>query len=127
MNSAFHQLGQRYIGTLTSTAPTAVRLWETFTFLYYLVPGNSLVPSNGMSFSTRDHDNDASSYSICTERYNAAWWYNDCTETNLNGKWFTKAKVDEGYQMDLSQGVTWDSWRGPFYSLKRVEMKVRRA
>ena len=32
MGSAFHQLCQRYSGTLTPTAPTAIRLWETFTF-----------------------------------------------------------------------------------------------
>ena len=32
MSSAFHQLCQRYSGTLTPTAPTAIRLWETFTF-----------------------------------------------------------------------------------------------
>ena len=32
MGSAFHQLCQRYSGTLTPTAPTANGLWETFTF-----------------------------------------------------------------------------------------------
>ena len=32
MGSAFHQLCPRYIGTLTPIAPTAIRLWETFTF-----------------------------------------------------------------------------------------------
>ena len=33
MGSGFHQLCPRYSGTLTPTAPTAIRLWETFTFL----------------------------------------------------------------------------------------------
>ena len=28
----FHQLCPRYSGTLTPTAPTAIRLWDTFTF-----------------------------------------------------------------------------------------------
>ena len=32
MGSAFHQLCPRYSGTLTPTAPTANRLWDTFTF-----------------------------------------------------------------------------------------------
>ena len=36
MGSAFHQLCPRYSGTLTPTAPTAVRLWETSTFLSFL-------------------------------------------------------------------------------------------
>ena len=32
MGSAFHQLCARYNGTQIPTAPTATRLWETFTF-----------------------------------------------------------------------------------------------
>ena len=32
MGSAFHQLCPRYSGTLTPTAPMAIRLWDTFTF-----------------------------------------------------------------------------------------------
>ena len=32
MGSVFHQLCPRYSGTLTPTAPTAIRLWDTFTF-----------------------------------------------------------------------------------------------
>ena len=30
MGSDFHQLCPRYSGTLTPTAPTAIRLWDTF-------------------------------------------------------------------------------------------------
>ena len=33
MVSAFYQLCPRYSGTLAPFAPTAIRLWETFTFL----------------------------------------------------------------------------------------------
>ena len=32
MGSAFDQLCPRYSGTLTPTAPKAIRLWKTFTF-----------------------------------------------------------------------------------------------
>ena len=39
MGSAFHQLCPRYSGTLTPTAPTAIRLWDTFTF-YTALPHN---------------------------------------------------------------------------------------
>ena len=35
MGSAFHQLCPRYSRTLTPTAPTAIRLWDTFTFYVY--------------------------------------------------------------------------------------------
>ena len=34
MGSAFHQLCQRHSGTLTPTAPTAIKLWDTFTLFY---------------------------------------------------------------------------------------------
>ena len=34
LGSAFHQLCPRYSGTLTPTAPTAIWLWDTFTFTY---------------------------------------------------------------------------------------------
>ena len=37
MGSAFHQLCPRYSGTLTLTAPTAIRLWDTFTFFNILL------------------------------------------------------------------------------------------
>ena len=44
MGSAFHQLCPRYSGSLTPTAPTAIRLWETFTFLQWeLITGNATV------------------------------------------------------------------------------------
>ena len=33
------QLCPRYSGTLTPTAPTAIRIWETFTFTFYKVQG----------------------------------------------------------------------------------------
>ena len=33
MGSAFHQLCQKYSGSLTPTAPTAIKLYETVTFL----------------------------------------------------------------------------------------------
>ena len=38
MGSAFHQLCPRYSGTLTPTAPTAIRLWDTFTFTFLVLP-----------------------------------------------------------------------------------------
>ena len=37
MGSPFHQLCPRYSGTLTPTAPTAIRLWDTFIFTFYSV------------------------------------------------------------------------------------------
>ena len=42
MGSAFHQLCPRYSGTLTPTAPTAIRLWDTFTFYTNKLYSNEL-------------------------------------------------------------------------------------
>ena len=44
MGFAFHQLCPRYSGTLTPTAPRAVRLLETFTF--FLEQGSTLKGKN---------------------------------------------------------------------------------
>ena len=33
---AFHQLCPRYSGTLTPTAPMAIKLWDTFIFTFYV-------------------------------------------------------------------------------------------
>ena len=35
MGCTFHQLFSRYNGTLTASAPMAIRLWEIFTFKYF--------------------------------------------------------------------------------------------
>ena len=43
MSSAFHQLCPRYSGTLTPTAPTAIRLWETFTFTFTCSEGKDFL------------------------------------------------------------------------------------
>ena len=40
MGSAFHQLCPRYSGTLTPTAPTAIKLWDTFTFFFFRLQSN---------------------------------------------------------------------------------------
>ena len=37
MGSAFHQLCPRYSGTLTLTASTDIRVWETFTYTFFLI------------------------------------------------------------------------------------------
>ena len=47
MGSAFHQLCPRYSGTLTPTAPTAIRLWDTFTIT--LSKTNSVLINQSLS------------------------------------------------------------------------------
>ena len=40
---------------------------------------------NGMKFSTSDNNNDAASGN-CAAQWKSGWWYNNCTDINLNTK-----------------------------------------
>eukprot|EP00058_Branchiostoma_floridae_P008182 XP_002593670.1 hypothetical protein BRAFLDRAFT_108084 [Branchiostoma floridae] len=75
-------------------------------------------PHNGMYFSTRDRDNDATT-GDCAEIYKGAWWYNDCHLVNLNGLYLG------GSHQSYADGVNWYPWKGHDYSLKTTEMKIR--
>ena len=54
-----------------------------------------------MMFSTKDNDNDKSNkfgHGNCAVTYKAAWWYQDCFESHLNGRYLRGAnrKSSEG-------------------------------
>jgi ficolin len=80
--------------------------------------GDSFIRKNNMKFSTKDQDYDTSP-SSCAQLYNGAWWYQNCHATNLNG-----AYLRGHHPAIYAQGVTWYSFRGQYYSLKRTEMKI---
>ena len=48
------------------------------------------------------------------------YWYNCCTDSNLNGAFYRLGEHNK--HLD---GITWYGWHGSTYSLKRVEMKIR--
>jgi len=85
--------------------------------------GDSLFPEhNSQKFSTYDIDNDNYATS-CSKVFRGAWWYNSCHSSNLNGeyRWF------DVKQPGYARGVIWYKYKGTHeYSLKGVEMKVRR-
>lgn len=78
--------------------------------------GDSLSVHNGMMFSTKDQDNDFQESQFCAQQYAAAWWYNKCHQSNLNGQY-----GDDTY----GKGINWNTWRGYTYSLKESAMKVK--
>lgn len=64
-----------------------------------------------MKFSTKDQDNDKQSFNCSANRGNTGWWFNACTDSNLNGN----------YNVTTIKGVFWLRSYTSF-----VEMKIRR-
>ncbi|XP_037046714.1 microfibril-associated glycoprotein 4-like [Bradysia coprophila] len=90
---------------------------------------DSLTYHNGYMFSTKDKDNDSHA-SNCADIVKGAWWYRSCYHSNLNGMWMSKLRslTTRGPQStnNLSGIHFRNTFNVDFYSLKSVEMKVRR-
>ncbi|XP_028140671.1 fibrinogen-like protein 1 isoform X1 [Diabrotica virgifera virgifera] len=69
--------------------------------------GNSLIGHYNQKFTTFDVDQDQDSDGNCAQKREGAWWYNNCIDSNLNGKFMTEEK----YSL---RGLIW-------YSLKKYE------
>ena len=80
--------------------------------------GDSLAYHNNMAFSTKDRDNDRWSGTNCAVRFTGAWWYDDCSYSNLNGKYLGNVKGNW-------KGVDWWHFKRHRLSLKFTEMKLR--
>ncbi|CAF1071706.1 unnamed protein product [Adineta steineri] len=79
--------------------------------------GDSLAGQSGMQFTTKDRDNDLSTrYGNCAQTFKGAWWHKDCHFTNPNG---------ERKNNNYGEGLNWYTWHGYYYSLKKIEMKIR--
>ncbi|XP_034156018.2 microfibril-associated glycoprotein 4-like [Pangasianodon hypophthalmus] len=80
--------------------------------------GDSLSYVNGMDFSAFDRDHTG----YCAETYSGGFWYTwwSCHLANPNGL-YKYGHVSTGYT-----GIMWQSWKGYYYSLKKIVMKVRR-
>ncbi|KFB48402.1 AGAP004996-PA-like protein [Anopheles sinensis] len=80
--------------------------------------GNSFDVVGGVLFSTYDLDLDNSEIN-CAVNNRGGWWYTECGDSNLNGL----------YLKGLTGGTTgmsWRTFRGPNYSLKKSRMMVKR-
>ncbi|KAL8569162.1 hypothetical protein ACOMHN_020289 [Nucella lapillus] len=145
-------LGNDYIHHLSVQEPTTLRIeltdWEDRTYfaeydsfridnekgLYRLHIGNyhgdagdSLRSHwenhDGMPFSTKDRDNDGRYYDSCAEHFHGAWWFNNCFDSHLNGKYYHKGFHKNYFQRD---GIQWNTIH-MYSSLKSVYMMVRPA
>ena len=79
--------------------------------------GNCLERHSNMAFSTYDEDRDTNRDNNCAVRYEGGWWYFDCYDANLNGRYF-------GYPTTVNTGIKWNRWTNKV--LKKCEMKIRR-
>lgn len=86
--------------------------------------GDGLSKHNLMKFSTKDRDNDKIEKEFggsCANRFQGAGWYFNCYASNLNGKFYKNGVIPE----KKFDGITWKPWKGPNYSIMKVEIKMR--
>ncbi|XP_074518071.1 fibrinogen beta chain [Halichoeres trimaculatus] len=85
---------------------------------------------NGMMFSTYDRDNDnwvpGDPTKQCAREDGGGWWYNRCHSANPNGRYY----IGGAYTRNMAKhgtddGVVWMNWKGSWYSLKTISMKMR--
>ncbi|XP_052587670.1 fibrinogen beta chain isoform X3 [Peromyscus californicus insignis] len=85
---------------------------------------------NGMFFSTYDRDNDGwlttDPKKQCSREDGGGWWYNRCHAANPNGRYYWGGL----YSWDMSKhgtddGVVWMNWKGSWYSMRKMSMKIR--
>ena len=82
--------------------------------------GDAMEYHNNHQFTTYDRDQDTRSGTNCAVKFHGAWWYNRCHDANPNGLYL------HGTVTSFAVSVTWEHWKGHYYSLKTVEFKVRR-
>ena len=85
---------------------------------------------NGMMFSTYDRDNDnwipGDPSKQCSKEDGGGWWYNRCHSANPNGRYYMGgAYTRQMAKHGTDDGVVWMNWKGSWYSLKAISMKIR--
>nr|XP_057940185.1 angiopoietin-related protein 7 [Doryrhamphus excisus] len=101
------------------TVANELNSYKLFLAHYSGNAGDSLRYHNNTNFSTLNKDNDKC-VDDCASLRKGGYWYNCCTDSNLNGIFYRY-----GEHVKSTDGITWYGWHGPNYSLKKVEMKIR--
>ncbi|XP_041565009.1 fibrinogen-like protein 1 [Drosophila elegans] len=81
--------------------------------------GDSLIRHKNKNFSTFDRNNDPSG-ADCAEKNNGGWWFANCFDSALNGKYHKNG------QSKSQEGVNWYYWNNDYTtSFTFVEMMIR--
>ncbi|XP_077357476.1 fibrinogen beta chain [Festucalex cinctus] len=85
---------------------------------------------NGAKFSTYDRDNDnwnpGDPSKQCAREDGGGWWYNRCHSANPNGRYYVGGAYTKGMaKHGTDDGIVWMNWKGSWYSLKAINMKIR--
>ncbi|XP_061775801.1 angiopoietin-related protein 4 [Nerophis ophidion] len=78
--------------------------------------------ASGLPFSTRDQDNDQKNDANCAGHLSGGWWFSNCGQSNLNGRYFQSPPPKQRHQR--KQGIFWKTWRGRYYPLKSSTMMI---
>ncbi|XP_040026716.1 angiopoietin-related protein 4 [Gasterosteus aculeatus] len=76
----------------------------------------------GLTFSTRDQDNDQKNDTNCAKHLSGGWWFSNCGRSNLNGRYFQSPPPKQRDQR--KQSIFWKTWRGRYYPLKSSRMMI---
>ncbi|XP_015258835.1 PREDICTED: angiopoietin-related protein 3 [Cyprinodon variegatus] len=76
----------------------------------------------GSRFSTKDKSNDGICSTDCARNCTGGWWLSACSETNLNGKYFSLRAKGRSVRR---RGIQWRPGSGPLYSLKMSKISLR--
>jgi len=85
----------------------------------YLSEGDGLTFQLGNKFSTKDQDHDIHKDVNCARTFKGGWWYSWCLYSNPNGLFL------HGNTSTYADGIVWAPWRGFYYSLHYIEMKIK--
>lgn len=77
--------------------------------------------SSGLQFSTSDRDNDQRADLNCAKHLSGGWWFSDCGNANLNGK-YPKRNVQR--QQIRKQLAFWNTMTSHHHNLKTTIMKI---
>uniref|UniRef100_A0A6P7GKW1 Fibrinogen C domain-containing protein 1-B-like n=1 Tax=Diabrotica virgifera virgifera TaxID=50390 RepID=A0A6P7GKW1_DIAVI len=83
--------------------------------------GDSLSNHLGQKFTTLDLDQDQKPDGNCAEIFIGAWWYKNCYESHLNGK-FRNIRWPAAYKY---KGIVWFGFKNNEYFLSQARMLIR--